>query len=678
MATRLGVDVGGTFSDLVVYDDETGEVRVAKGSTTPASPDEGVARVISEAVPEPVLQRAAFFLHGSTVALNALLERKGAVVGLLTTEGFRDVLEIRRGDREAMNDLLWRPPPSLVPRRLRRGIRERVLVDGSVDTPLHPEDIETALGIFREDGVECIAIVFLNAYANPVHEIAAEEALRTLGFTGEISLSHKVSGEYHEYERTSTTVIDAYIRPRMSFYLRQLETTLSKLGFGGNCMITSSGGGAMLFAEAEARPFETIMSGPVAGAVGAGDLCRVLELETAVTADVGGTSFDTCLIRDGRPDVKYEGTVLGMPLQTQWVDVRSIGAGGGSIAYVDEGGLLRVGPRSAGAEPGPACYGRGGTEPTVTDAAASLGMLALGQLAGGVSLDVEASRSVLEPLGSQLGLDVTGVAKGILTIVSANMANAIREVTIEQGQDPRDAALIVFGGAGPLFGTLLARELEIRRVVIPVHAGNFSAWGLLAQDVAQTVAQTAISKLDAEGLAAASEVVGSLFDRLDASSSNIVVGQPHHEAALDMRFVGQEYTLTIPAAVGGRRLTDDADGLRAAFFRDYERTFGHSMDEPVEIVSVRATLRTPLPHRTEKLSATDNGRALVASTMQAYSFTLGKETEFAVIERNSLAVGTRLDGPAIILEPTATSYVDAGFSIEVHENGTLFMTDGRA
>jgi N-methylhydantoinase A len=680
VATRIGVDVGGTFSDLVVYDDSTGEVKVAKGSTTPASPDEGVARVISEAVPKPLLEQAAFFLHGSTVALNALLERKGAVVGLLTTEGFRDVLELRRGDRAAMNDLLWLPPPPLVPRRLRLGVRERVLADGTVDTPIQEDDVVRAHAVFAAEGVECVAVIFLNAYANPSHELAAEAALRAAGFTGDISLSHRVSGEYHEYERTSTTVIDAYIRPRMAFYLRQLEDTLSTLGFAGSCMITSSGGGAMMFGDAETRPFETIMSGPVAGAVGAGELCRTLGLTTAVTADVGGTSFDTCLIRDGRPDVKYEGSVEGMPIQAPWVDVRSVGAGGGSIAYVDEGGLLRVGPRSAGAEPGPACYRRGGTEPTVTDAAAFLGMLAEGRLAGGVSLDIEAAEGALLTIAPPLGLDTTEVAKGVLTIVNSNMANAIREVTIEQGQDPRDAALIVFGGAGPLFGTLLARELDITRIVVPPHAGNFSAWGLLAQDVTQTVAQTSILPLDGDGLAASAEVLNELFARLGANGNvnGNGAGATEREASLDMRFVGQEYTLTIPVEMAGARLLAEPETLRVAFMREYERTFGHSMDEAVEVVSVRATLRTPLPRREEKQATSQGPAADAATTLNAYSFTQGRRIPFAVVERGSLTLGTSAHGPMIVLEPTATTYVDAGFDVEIHESGTMFLVDGRA
>jgi N-methylhydantoinase A len=677
MATRLGVDVGGTFSDLIFYDDATGEVAVAKGPTTPASPDEGVARVIAEAVSADELRASAFFLHGTTVGLNALLERRGAVVGLLTTAGFRDVLELRRGDRDAMNDLLWRPPPPLVPRRLRREVRERVLVDGTIDTPFQPEDVEAALAVFREDGVDCVAVVFVHSYANPAHELAAEETLRSLGFTGEISLSHRVSGEYREYERTSTTVVDAYIRPRVSHYLGKLQGTLAELGFGGNCLMTTSGGGALLFEEAAERPFESIMSGPVAGAVGAGALCRSLEIPMAVTADVGGTSFDTCLIRAGQPELKYEGKVAGMPLQTPWVDVRSIGAGGGSVAYVDEGGLLRVGPRSAGAEPGPACYRRGGTEPTVTDAAAVLGMLAEGELAGGMKLDVAAAEAALEPLAEGLGLDVVETARGILTIVNANMANAIREVTVEQGEDPRQAALIVFGGAGPLFGTLLARELEIRRVVVPTHAGNFSAWGLLGQDLARSAAQTSITKLDDDALRGASELLDGLFARLAERGRGGMNGGQAREAALDLRFVGQEYTLTVAVALEDGRFASGVDAIRESFIQAYERTFGHSLSEPLEIVSVRATLRTPLP-RGESAPPQARADTGESGSFRAYSFTREEFCEFAVVGRESLPAGSRLSGPAIVLEPTATTYLDSDFVLEVSPSGSLLISDEEA
>lgn len=678
MSTRLGVDVGGTFTDLVFYDDETGEVRVAKGSTTPAAPDAGVAAVVAEAVPNHQLSRANFFLHGTTVGINALLERKGATVGLLTTRGFRDVLETRRGERDAMYDMLWRAPEPLVPRRLRLPVTERIRADGTIDTSLEDEEVRAAGGAFAEAGVESVAIMFINAYANPTHELKARELLREAGFDGEISLSHEVSGEYREYERSSTTVVDAYVRPIVSHYLRRLEASLNETGFGGECLVTRSGGGSMTFREAEARPFETVMSGPVAGAVGAAELCRDLEISQAITADVGGTSFDTCLILDGRPQTKYEGRVASMPIQTAWVDVRSIGAGGGSVAYIDEGGLLVVGPRSAGAVPGPICYRRGGTEPTVTDAAAALGMLAFGELAGGVSLDIESAGDALSRLGSALDMDADGAARGILTIINAAMANAIRSVTIEQGQDPREAALIAFGGAGPLFATLLARELEIRQIVVPNYAGNFSAWGLLGQDITRSAAVTSIHRLDDEGLTNANTVVGDLFMRIHSRDADTPAGLEEgvDEAAFDLRYAGQEYTLTIRVPTNNGRFDANADEVQQLFTNDYARTFGHTLGEPIEIVSIRAGVRTPLPRKTAETSARASVTANGAErTIDAYSFTQGERVPFRVIPRASLSTGTDCDGPVILLEETTTTYVDAGFRVSVHQSGALFVSD---
>jgi N-methylhydantoinase A len=675
MATRLGVDVGGTFTDLVFYDDETGAVTVAKGSTTPASPDQGVVTVVTEAIEANRLAAANLFLHGTTVGINALLERKGSVVGLLTTAGFRDVLETRRGEREAMYDMLWKPPPPLVPRRLRAPVTERILATGMIEVPLVEADVRAAAEIYAREGVVSVAIVFINAYANPAHELAAQEILRAAGFAGEISLSHEVSGEYREYERSSTTVVDAYVRPIVSGYLRRLESDLGSAGFEGDCLVTRSGGGSMLFSEAEARPFETVMSGPVAGAVGSAELCAALGITEAITADVGGTSFDTCLIVDGRPQVKYEGKVAGMPLQTPWVDVRSIGAGGGSIAYIDEGGLLVVGPRSAGAMPGPICYGRGGVEPTVTDAAAVLGMLAFGELAGGVRLDIGAARSALAKLGAEIGLDAEAAARGVLTIANAAMANAIRSVTIEQGQDPREATLIAFGGAGPLFGTLLADELNIGQVIVPSYAGNFSAWGLLGQDITRSAAVTSIHRLDDEHLAAANDALRGLFERLAARSTDtpLAVADEISEAALDLRYLGQEYTLTVRPPTAAGRIEATAEAVRAQFESDYERTFAHTLEEPVEIVSIRATVRRPLP-RTSVRSA-EQGTGGEERLIDAYSFNAGATVPFRVLQRSWLPVGSELQGPAIILEATTTTYVDADFRLRVDPSNVLFLTN---
>jgi N-methylhydantoinase A len=679
VATRIGVDVGGTFTDLIFYDDTTGEIRVGKEPTTPSAPQNGVLSAVASAVPAERVGATEYFLHGTTVGLNSLLTRTGAVVGLLATRGFRDILEVRRGDRDDPYDLFWKHPPPLVPRHLRIAVTERMYADGTVHTPFEGDsEIAEAIRVFAADGVTSVAIAFLHSYANPAHELAAERALREHGFEGEVSLSHQVSGEYREYERTTTTVIDAYVRPRMAVYLRSLADRLEGAGFSGSLLVTRSGGGAMTFPEAVARPFETILSGPVAGAEGAAELARSLGIDDLITADVGGTSFDTCLITDGRPSVMYEGSIVGLPVQTPWVDVRSIGAGGGSLAWVDVGGLLRVGPGSAGADPGPACYGHGGTQPTVTDAAFTLGMLGEGVLASGLSLDAGAARLAMEPIGSQLGFEVDDVARGILTIATANMANAIREITVEQGVDPRRCTIAPFGGAGPLFGTLLARELDIRSIVVPPYAGNFSAWGLLGADLTQTVARTRISRLGENTIDETNALLHELFETaVERAAARDSHGATQREVALDMRYLGQEHTITIdaPADEGGR-ITASVDEIREKFKGDYQKTFGHVMDEEVEIVSIRATLRTPLPRRAEEsFTPTDAGGA-TGKIVRAYSFTKAEWLDFAIIARSSVG-STPVPGPAILLEETATTYMDAEFEARSHTSGSLFINDTR-
>jgi N-methylhydantoinase A len=675
MTTRLGVDVGGTFTDLIFYDEDTGTTRVAKAPTTPDAPERGILNAVAAGLGEGSLTAAKYFLHGTTVGLNALLERRGAVVGLLATEGFRDTLEIRRGDRVEMYNLFWKQPEPLVPRRLRVAIRERLFASGGVHTPIELDDVRQAAQRFKAEGVTAVAIAFLHAYANGEHELRAAQALRDAGFEGEISLSHQVSGEYREYERTTTAVIDAFVRGRMANYLERLESALTEQGFAGSSLVTRSGGGAMTFSEAADRPFETIMSGPVAGAEGASELAQAFGYDQVITADVGGTSFDTCLISNGRPTTLYEGEVVGLPVQTPWVDVRSIGAGGGSIAYVDEGQLLRVGPRSAGAEPGPACYGRGGTEPTVTDAAFMLGMLAEGHLAGGVNLHRKAAEAAIAPLAEALGLEPEEVARGILTIANASMAGAIREITVEQGQDPRQAVLMPFGGAGPLFLSLLANELAIGEIVLPPYAGNFSAWGLLGADLTQTIARTRITSLSVEGIAAANAGLVELYEDVGRRAAH---EGSRRETRLDMRYVGQEHTLTIDVAGEDGSITQTPEELREQFRSDYERTFGLRMDDPVEIVSLRATVRTPLPRRGEAPVAApsttgSNPPATPVGSTRTFSFADGAWADFDVMFREELAVGATIEGPVILIEQTATSYIDRGFAGHVHESGSIIL-----
>jgi N-methylhydantoinase A len=671
----IAVDVGGTFTDLIYRDERTRRVVLAKEPTTPATPDEAVLAVLDSALEAGDLAGADYFLHGTTVGLNALLEGRGAVVGLLATRGFRDVLEIRRGDRDDPYDLFWHPPAPIVPRHLRLPVTGRIRADGAVHKPLDPNDVRDAVETFQTAGVTAVAVAFMNAYANPAHELEAEKLLRAAGFEGHISLSHAVSGEYREYERTCTAVIDAFVRGRMNSYLSRLEAGLRERGFAGECLIMRSGGGAMTFEEATNRSVETILSGPVAGARAVAELARELEIEHAVAADVGGTSFDTCLIDHGRPPVLYQGSVVGLPLQAPWIDVRSIGAGGGSIAHVDAGGLLRVGPQSAGAEPGPACYGRGGTDPTVTDAAVVLGMLPVSEIAGAVRLSGERAHQVFEALAARLEFDsATDAARGVMRVVAAQMGDAIRSVTIERGRDPRDASLVAFGGAGPLFATLLADELSVRSVIVPAYAGNFSAWGLLRAELTRTVSRTYLSALTDASLREAGDLAEVLFAQIGDHAAN---GRAVRAVQLDMRFAGQEHTLTVPSPMRDGGVHDDSGALAETFLTEYARTFGSTIDEALEIVCVRAVLTAGHPNGAAQASApASNGHGAPedSPTHDAWSFTEDRPLRFRLLDRAALAPGFMAPGPAIIREQTATTYVDAGFVANVHHTGSLILS----
>ncbi len=690
MSRSIAVDVGGTFTDLIYRDDASGEVIVGKVPTIPTAPDEGVLAVLDQMLSGGQCGGADSFRHGTTVGLNALLEGRGAVVGLLATQGFRDVLELRRGDRDDPYDLFWSPPPPMVARELRCAVTERVLAAGEIDTALDESDVREAAQVFAAAGVTAVAIAFMNAYVNPVHELRAADCLRAAGFDGHLSLSHRVSGEYREYERTTTTVIDAFVRGRMNSYLGRLEAGLRERGFRGQCLIMRSGGGAMTFEEAVERSVETILSGPVAGARAVAELAGDLALDHAVAADVGGTSFDTCLIDHGRAPVLYEGTVRGLPIQTPWIDVRSIGSGGGSIAHVDAGGLLRVGPHSAGADPGPAAYGRGGVSPTVTDAAVVLGMLPAEEISGGVTLDRDLAEAAFAELTERLGFDSAAeVARGVVEIVVAQMGDAIRGVTVDRGQDPREASLVAFGGAGPLFGGLLAAELGAREVVVPSYAGNFSAWGLLRAEIARTASRTYMAGLTSSGLDGARDLAEVLFAQLEAGEAEAPL---RRSVQLDIRFVGQEHTLTVAGPMRNGAIASEPEALTETFLREYDRTFGSTIDEQVEIVCVRAivdagsgsaSVSPSAAGPAQPVAAANGGQPATAPaagaantpvrTRPAWSFTAARELAFAIVERESLQPGGGLEGPAIVLEPTATTYLDAGCELEVLAQGSLVI-----
>jgi N-methylhydantoinase A len=673
------VDVGGTFTDIVVFDERRGEVVVSKVRSSHPTPDVAVLEGVRALDGGRTIEELEYFVHGTTVGLNAVLEGRGPRLAMLATRGFRDVLEIRRGNQtEDPYNLFWTPPPPLIRRALRFGISERISSSGEIVKPISDADVEAALLGALARGAEGIVVAFLNAYANPVHEREAEAKLRALGYEGEITLSHRVSREYREYERTSTAVVNGYIRPHVSSYLGRLGEGLARHGFAGTSLVTRSGGGALTFAQGQDRPFETLLSGPVAGVEGAAYLGRRLGHERIITADVGGTSFDTALILDGRPHVKHEGRIAGLPVQTPWVDVRSIGAGGGSIAQVDAGGLLRVGPRSAGSSPGPAAYGLGGTEPTVTDAAVALGMFPVNDLSGAVRLDTGLAEAALRPLAERLGITLEGVARGILAIAASKMADAIREITVESGEDPRTAALVAFGGAGPLFATQLAHELDVEEIVVPPHAGVFSAWGLLVTDAVRVGARTRLLPLEEDSLPAIGELLAELYQEIgDDERDTVSEHAATHAATLDLRYVGQEHHLSVPVEVRDDRLAAGAETIAADFSRLYARSFGITLNAGVEIVGVRAEIRRPLHAPERELVAVaprPDDRETPRSVARAYSLTADRWCDFAVVQRTALPAGEVLRGPAVVVEDTTTTYVDQGYAARIGDTGCVHLT----
>jgi len=668
----IGVDVGGTFTDLVMRDQADGQVIVGKVPTTPRDPEVGVLNAVDAVLTAQHLSRCSHFLHGTTVGLNALIERRGATVGLITTAGFRDVLEIGRGDRPDPYDLRPRPKDPLVPRRRRVEVRERIGADGQVVTPLELSDVAPIVESFAKESVDAIAVVLINSYTNPTHELRVEAELRLCGYEGDISLSHRVSGEYREYERTTTTVIDAFVRHRMGPYLRRLRDGLAERGFVGELLITRSGGGALTVEEALERPFETILSGPVAGAAATARLAQAMSLPLAIPADVGGTSFDTAAIVDGRLPLNFEGDVEGLPLQCPWVDVRSIGAGGGSLAYVDEGGLLRVGPRSAGAIPGPACYQRGGNQATVTDAALALGMLASGELSGGVGLDLSAAHRVLDDLVESSRLpDRVAVAQGIMRIAASHMAEAVRGITVEKGVDLRTGALVAFGGAGPLFASLLALEMDVDTVVIPSNAGNFSAVGLMQSDVSRSAARTLLRPLSPQILLEVVDVATDL-----GSSFGPATDADSYELLLDLRYRGQEHSLTIALPWAHGEQTPPIEVIEQKFEAEYHASYGLNLPESVELVNVRVQRHTRLNVSRDAVSAPRWNGVDGLVERPVWSFTQAEWLVTPVIERTGVPTDGMV-GPVLIVEQTATTVVDSGFSVRPGEQESLVVTRDR-
>jgi N-methylhydantoinase A len=676
MQEVFAVDVGGTFTDLVLLDPVTGDVQLTKSPTTPQAPSEGVLRAIEKVGLD--LGEARFFFHGTTLGINTLLEHKGAKVGLITTAGFRDVLEIGRL-QWPMYRLHWEQPPPFIPRSLRHEVAERVRADGTVITALDDGAVRAAIDALVAEGVESVAVCFLHSYAFPDHERRVGAILTESYPDIDFTLSHQLTQEYREWERSMTAAVNASIKRRMATYLGNLESSLQGGGFEGEFLVTRCDGGVMSAAEAKDESVRTLISGPASGVMGASTLARSMGIENLITIDMGGTSLDAALVIDGQPSLSASTRVEGFPLLVPVVDLTAIGAGGGSIAWIDEGGALNVGPQSAGAEPGPICYGKGGEEPTFTDAALVTGLIDPQYFLGGeIALDREAARAGIDAkVGAPLGLDTDEAASGIVALVEAKMAATLEEITIGKGHDPRDFALLAYGGGGSLVACPLASRLDIPKVIIPRSPATFSAWGMLTLDIVFDVARTRPTTLDALDAAGPAEVFSELEAKAIESLDRQGVEPERRQLlrSLDMRYENQEHALNIP--VGGDSTTEDLAALRTRFDEQHQSTYGYTTADAVEVVTYRVRAvgemdkprQAPIPRGGDiEPSRKGSRRALHRES--------GGEFDWAVFERDGLGAGSVIAGPAIVEEPTATTLVPPGWQAEVDDVGNLVITSG--
>jgi N-methylhydantoinase A len=675
---RLGVDVGGTFTDLVALVD--GHLVTAKVPSTPRNQAEGVLRALEAAGVEA--GRVAAFAHGSTVATNALLERRGARTALVVTAGFRDVIEIGRQQRPSLYDLTKDRPPPLVPRELRFVVRERMGPRGEV-APLDSESLETAVAAVAGAGVEAVAVCLLFSFLYPEHERRVAEALECAlpGIT--VSRSSEVLPEVREYERFSTTVADAYLTPRLAAYLERLASEVRRRGFPAPLVMQSSGG--VIEVERAARHAAScVLSGPAGGVVGAAWVAGLSGHRDLLTFDMGGTSTDVAAVLDGAVQTTTESVIGGVPVKLPMVDVHSVSAGGGSIAWMDEGGALRVGPRSAGADPGPAAYGLGGNEPTVTDANLVLGYLPDGARlggAGGVVLRRELAERAVDGLGERLGVSPLRAALGVVRVANAEMVRALRVMSVERGIDPRDLTLLAFGGAGGMHACALAEELGMARVLVPRAGGVLSALGLAISDLRRDYVHPLLGRLDETDRAELAATYAGLEERARKD-----LGDPALERRADLRYRGQSFELTVTTTD-----LDDPGAFGARFHVEHERRYGYRMqDEPVELVNLRLVATVPVPKPELRAGPARRAASTTASTGAARDATGGEGAvqgprasrrravnldgdwlEVGIVTGADLAPGAGLTGPAVVEHPESTVVIRPGWRASVDAAGSL-------
>lgn len=668
MKYRVGVDIGGTFTDSISISSD-GVVSTSKALTTPGQLSQGVIDAVSGldlSIPE--IER---FVHGTTAGLNAFLERRGARTALITTRGFRDVYEIGRANRPDMYNLKYKAPKPLVARKDIFELDERLAFDGEAIKELSVDELERisslVLGKF-----DVVAVVLLHAYKNPQHEVAVAEFLSKTDPNLLVVASHTIAPEWREYERTSTTALSAYIAPIINEYLSNLGERLQGIGLLPEIRVMQSNGGVMSATTAKTKAIQTLFSGPVGGTIAGVHIGKTLDVNRLICVDMGGTSFDVSLVVDHKAEVEPQTELQGLPILSPTVSMHTIGAGGGSIAYLSAG-ALRVGPRSAGAMPGPACYGRGGTEPTVTDANLALGRLPqIARLGGSLPLDVAAAKKALDSVGAELKLNAEETARGIISIVNAAMANAIREITVSRGIDPRDFALVAFGGAGPLHAIAIAEELELRSVIIPSNPGVLSAYGMLQADTRHDLVANYFANLDQLDISHFSTTLADLqakareiLDQEEVASEDRSL-----EPSVDLRYTGQEYTVRVEWS-NDWNIEKAISELPGMFEAEHLSRYGHNNPgERIEVVNLRVTaIGKNVVIEQESMSASGAKEAPIKAPL----YFDGAWVNGEIIDRRSLGLGAEVHGPAVILEPDCTTLIHPGWNARVATGGHLVV-----
>jgi len=670
MSYSVAVDIGGTFTDLVGYDAETGSVAFAKSPTTYGNFVDGVLDCLAKAKLEPRV--ATFLNHGTTLVINSLIERKGAKAALVTTSGFRDVLEIARGNRPDPFDLHYRRDDPLIPRPLRFEVRERISSTGEIIAPLEVSELVSLAEKLKALGIESVAIFFMNSYVNPQHEESAAQELRRLLPDAYVTCSTELTREWYEYERTSTVAANAYVGPQVNTYVRRLQSDLATKGFRGSLFMMGSNGGLLSVDRTCRQPVSLVESGPIGGCIGAAAYAEALGCNNVVAFDMGGTTAKCALVANGRFSVDSiyyaAGYVRGFPIKSPVIDIVEVGSGGGSISWLDAQNRLHVGPKSAGSTPGPACYGQGGLEPTVTDANLLLGRLNAERFLGGeFPLDREAAcravQSIAEPLGYHGQTGVSETADGILAITTVIMAGAIKKVSIEHGLDPRDFILFCYGGGGPLHASALARELSIPTIIIPPEPGNFSAIGMLLADARIDVSKTFLGQLNEATVAALNEGFAAMEQEARSSlvrEFGVTDADVLFERHAEMRYVGQRHNIKVLTTK-----TETPAGIRHDFDRDYQRRYGHA--DPRTKVEVQALhlsaftrLRRPDLHRLPRAATA----GCPPAERQVYFGGHGW-LKAAIYDRASLPIGFASDGPAVVEEYGSTTLVWPCDSFEI-------------